>query len=108
MTADGVPGRVERTPPVCRSALCSLLLSPFGLESVTVFDHAPLCASPSQKPACGLPTQASSYSLSPHRIEGHQRPRAWEWMASFITTEALPGETAALTPAIEPFGVAGV
>jgi hypothetical protein len=24
-------------------------------------------------------------------------------MASFITTEALPGETAALTPAIEPF-----
>ncbi len=42
---------------MCRSALCSPLLSPFGLESVTVFDHAPLCASPSQKPACGLPAR---------------------------------------------------
>src|SRR5262245_41620174 len=41
------PGRVERTPPVCRSALCSPFLSPFGLESVTVFDPAPLWASPS-------------------------------------------------------------
>jgi hypothetical protein len=44
-------GRVERLPPVFRSALCSPLLSPFGLESVTVFDPAPLCAScPSRKP----------------------------------------------------------
>jgi hypothetical protein len=32
------PGRVARTPPVWRSAVCSPLLSPFGLESVTVFD----------------------------------------------------------------------
>jgi Type II intron maturase len=35
-------GRVERTSPVCRSALCSPFLSPFGIESVTVFDRAPL------------------------------------------------------------------
>src|SRR4029453_11582797 len=42
----GFPSRVERTPPVCGSALCSPLLSPFGLECVTVFDPAPLCASP--------------------------------------------------------------
>ena len=53
-------GRVERTPPVFRSASYSLLLPPFGPGSVTVFDHAPLCASPSQKPACGFPAQASS------------------------------------------------
>jgi hypothetical protein len=53
-------GRVERTPPVCRSALYSLFLPPFGSGSVTVFDHAPVCASPSQKPACGFPAQASS------------------------------------------------
>jgi hypothetical protein len=53
-------GRVERTPPVCRSALYSLFLPPFGSGSVTVFDPAPLCASPSQKPACGFPAQASS------------------------------------------------
>ena len=50
-----VGGRVERTPPVCRSALYSPLLPPFGPGSVTVFDPAPLCASPSQKPACGFP-----------------------------------------------------
>jgi len=53
-------GQVERTPPVCRSALYSLFLPPFGSGSVTVFDHAPLCTSPSQKPACGFPAQASS------------------------------------------------
>ena len=35
-------GRVGSTPPVCRSALYSLLLPPFGLGSVTRFDHAPL------------------------------------------------------------------
>jgi hypothetical protein len=46
-----VGGRVERTPPVCRSAVYSPLLSPFGIESVTVFDPAPWCAScPSRKP----------------------------------------------------------
>src|SRR5438309_11097765 len=50
-----IGGRVERTPPVCRSALYSPLLPPFGPGSVTVFDPAPLCASPSQKPACGFP-----------------------------------------------------
>jgi len=53
-------GRVERTPPVCRSALYALFLPPFGSGRVTVFDHAPLCASPSQKPACGFPAQAFS------------------------------------------------
>src|SRR5262249_30641494 len=53
-------GRVERTPPVCRCALYSPLLPPFGPGSVTVFHPAPLCASPSQKPACGFPAQASS------------------------------------------------
>src|SRR4030095_2738044 len=51
----GFPGRGERTPPGGRSAWCSPLLSPFGLESVTVFDPAPLCASSSQQPACGFP-----------------------------------------------------
>src|SRR6516165_2197967 len=55
-------GRVERTPSVCRSALYSPLLPPFGLGSVTVFDPAPLCASPSQKPACGFPAH---YVLKP-------------------------------------------
>src|SRR4029453_6353220 len=58
-------GRVERTPPVCRSAWCSPFLSPCGLESVTLCDPAPLCASPSQKPAGGFPAQASSARLSP-------------------------------------------
>jgi uncharacterized protein (DUF488 family) len=36
----GPLGRVGRTPPVCRSALYSLLLPPFGLGSVTRFDPA--------------------------------------------------------------------
>jgi hypothetical protein len=58
-------GRVERTSSVCRSALCSPLLSPFGIESVTGFDLAPLYASPSQKPAGGFPAQASSSSPLP-------------------------------------------
>src|SRR4030095_11982218 len=44
-THSGVTGRVERPLRVCGFVLFSLLLSPFGLESVTVFDHAPLCAS---------------------------------------------------------------
>jgi hypothetical protein len=39
---DGCLGRVGSTPPVVRSALYSLLLPPFGVGSVTVFDHAPL------------------------------------------------------------------
>ena len=60
ISRNGVPGRVGRTPPVYRSALYSLFLPPFGLGSVTLFDHAPLCASPSQKPACGMTAQASS------------------------------------------------
>jgi hypothetical protein len=38
----GLPGRVGSTPPVVRSALYSLLLPPFGVGSVTVFDPAPL------------------------------------------------------------------
>jgi hypothetical protein len=65
----GVCGRVGSTPPVCRSALYSPLLPPFGLGSVTVFDPAPLKVSPSQKPAGGFPAQASSYSRSPNGIE---------------------------------------
>ena len=97
------PGRVERTPPVCRSALCSRLLSPFGLESVTVFDPAPLCASPSQKPACGFPAQASSTSSSPHGVHGDQRPGTWEWMSRGIAPETFPCETAPLAAMIKPF-----
>ena len=65
----GVCGRVERTPSVCRSALCSPFLPPFGPGSVTVFDPALLCASPSQKPACGITAQASSYRPLPDGIE---------------------------------------
>src|SRR5262249_48822346 len=98
----GLFGRVERTPPVCRSALCSPLLSPFGLESVTVFDPAPLCASPSQKPACGFPAQASSDGLSPDGIHGDDGTRSREGMPCSIAAKALPREAAPLTPAIEP------
>src|SRR5262244_1637329 len=98
----GGPGRVERTPPVFRSAWCSPLLSPFGLESVTVFDPAPLCASPSQKPACGITAQASSCRPSPDGIELDQTSRPWEWMSGEIPTETLPRETTALATAIEP------
>src|SRR5262247_1608685 len=68
-------GRVERTPPVFRSALCSPLLSPFGLESVTVFDPAPLCVSPSQKPACGI---TAPYVLEHIRCEKSARYVLWE------------------------------
>ena len=52
-----------------RLALCSLLLSPFGFKSVTRFSPTPLGASPSQKPACGFPAQASSFGLLPGGIE---------------------------------------
>jgi hypothetical protein len=99
----GFPSRVERTPPVCRSALYSPLLSPFGLESVTVFDPAPLCASPSQKPACGFPAQASSTSSSPNGVHGDQRPGTWEWMSRGIAPETFPRKTAPLAAMIEPF-----
>jgi hypothetical protein len=98
----GFPSRVERTPPVCRSALCSRLLSPFGLESVTVFDPAPLCASPSQKPACGFPAQASSTGPSPNGIHGDQRSWTWKWMSRGIAPETFPRETAPLAAMIEP------
>jgi hypothetical protein len=50
-----------------RLALSSPLLSPFGFESATRFSHASLRASPSQKPACGFPAQASSLNHSPNR-----------------------------------------
>jgi len=50
---------------VCRSALCSPLLSPFGIESVPIFDHAPLCASPSQQPAGGFPHKPLQPALPP-------------------------------------------
>ena len=96
-------GRVERTPPVCRSALCSLLLPPFGLGSVTVFDHALSRASPSQKPACGFPARASSYGLSPIGIELYQAPRLWEGIPLVIPAETLPGKAASLAPAVQPF-----
>src|SRR4029434_2592915 len=99
-------GRVERTPPVCRSALYSPLLSPFGLESVTIFDPAPLCASPSQKPACGFPAQASSGGLSPDGIQGDDGTRLWEGMPCSIAAKTLPREAAPLAPAIEPLAQA--
>jgi hypothetical protein len=87
---------------VCRSALYSPLLSPFGFESVTIFDPAPLCASPSQKPACGFPAQASSDGLSPDGIHGDDGTRPREGMPCSIAAKALPREAAPLTPAIEP------
>ena len=86
-----------------RSALCSPFLSPFGPESVTLFDPAPLCASPSQKPACGFPAQASSARLSPNGIHGDQRTRTWEWRARGVAPEAFPREAASLAAVIEPF-----
>src|SRR5215470_14106326 len=92
-------GRVERTPPVCRSALYSPFLPPFGPGSVTVFDPAPLCASPSQKPACGFPAQASSDGLSPDGIHGDDGTRSREGMPCSIAAKALPREAAPLTPA---------
>jgi hypothetical protein len=58
-----------------RSALCSRLLPPFGLGSVTIFDHAALEVSPSQKPAVGFPAQASSWGLTPDGIEWDQERR---------------------------------
>ena len=73
------PCRVGRTAPESRSALCSLLLPPFGPESVTVFDPALVRASPSQKPACGFPAQASSAHPSPngsasgYRLDSRER-----------------------------------
>jgi hypothetical protein len=82
--------------------LCSPLLSPFGLERVTVCDPAPLCASPSQKPACGFPAQASSCRPSPDGIELDQPSRPWERMPGEIPAEPLPRETTALAPAIQP------
>jgi hypothetical protein len=38
----GFPSRVERSSSVCRCALYSPLLPPFGIGSVTIFHHAPL------------------------------------------------------------------
>jgi hypothetical protein len=87
---------------VFRAALCSPLLSPFGLESVTVFDPAPLCASPSQKPACGITAQASSCRPSPDGIELDRTSRPWERMPGEIPTETLPRETTALATTIQP------
>ena len=95
-------GRVERTPPVFRCALYSLLLPPFGTGSVTLFHHASLCASPSQKPACGITAQASSCRPLPDGIESDHSSRPWEWMPDEVPTETLPRETAPLTPAIQP------
>ena len=94
--------RVERTPPVFRCALYSLLLPPFGTGSVTLFHHASLCASPSQKPACGITAQASSCRPLPDGIESDHSSRPWEWMPDEVPTETLPRETAPLTPAIQP------
>ncbi len=86
-----------------RSALYSLLLPPFGPESVTVFDPALLRASPSQKPACGFPAQASSAHLSPYGIEGDQTTGLGQRKPLLIAAEALPRETAPLTAPVEPF-----
>jgi hypothetical protein len=82
--------------------LYSLLLLPFSLGSVTRFDHAPLRVAPSQKPAGGFPAQASSRSLSPHRIEWDQGARPWERIPRFAAAGALPRETAPLAAAIQP------
>src|SRR6266853_3979138 len=61
------PGRVERTPPVCRSALCSRLLSPFGLESVTVFDPG-RCLTGVDSISKGLPEFVSIDEEPDHEI----------------------------------------
>src|SRR5215470_10367358 len=78
------------------------LLPPFGLGSVTLLHHALLCASPSQKPACGITAQASSCCPLPDGIESDQTSRLWERMPFAILTELLPRETASLAPAIQP------
>ena len=59
-------------------------LPPFGFGSVTVFDLVLPRASPSQRPACGTTAQASSYSPSPPRDEGHQARGPWERVPRFI------------------------
>lgn len=84
-----------------RSALCSLLLWPFGLESVTIFDHVLLYASPSQKSACGFPAQASSYGHSPHGSQSYQPSWSWKGVSATIPTEAFPREAASLAAAVE-------
>lgn len=97
-----LPGRVGSTHPVVRSAVYSRWLPPFGLGSVTVCDPALLCASPSQKPACGTPARASSHGHSPPRDEWHQATWPGERMALGVATEALPGATASVASAMEP------
>jgi hypothetical protein len=87
---------------VFRRALCSLLLPPFGTGSVTIFRPAPLCASPSQKPACGAPAQASSHGPLPSGIESHHTSGTWKRMPRFVARQTFPGETAPLAPAIQP------
>src|SRR5206468_2497346 len=87
----------------CVGVLCiPCLLPPFGLGSVTLFHHALLCASLSQKPACGITAQASSCGLLPDGIEPDQTSRLWERMPFEILTETLPRETASLAAAIQP------
>jgi hypothetical protein len=83
-----------------RRALCSLLLPPFGTGSVTLFRPAPLCASPSQKPACGAPAPASSHGPLPSGIESHHTSGTWERMPRCVARHTFPGETAPLAPAI--------
>ena len=63
---------------------------------------APLCASPSQKPACGITAQASSCRPLPDGIELDQLSRPWERVPGEIPAEMLPRETTALAPAIQP------
>src|SRR5262245_27903467 len=87
----------------CLGLLCvPRLLPPFGFGSVTVFDLVLPRASPSQRPACGTTTQASSYSPSPSRDEGHQVRGSWERVPRFIAQKPCPGETASLAPATVP------
>jgi hypothetical protein len=57
-----------------RHSLFSLLLSPFSIESATSFSHALLITSPSQKPACGFPAQASSFGHYQTGISDTIRP----------------------------------
>ena len=67
----GLLSRVERTPPILRSALYSLFSPAFRFKSVTRFDLIPLGASPPQKPARGFPAQASSCKRSPMQNDVH-------------------------------------
>src|SRR5215475_2390353 len=97
-----VEGRIARTPPVWRSAGYALLLPPVGPGSVTGCDPAPWCASPSPKPACGLPAHASACRPFPDGSASDETSRPWKRMPCNIPTTTLPRDTASLAPAMQP------